>query len=209
MVVALALIGGTIGAFALFWKPAKVRVPRPSPEAVLAATGVSFPVPGPKLPAGLTVSYDEKEDQTTMQLAVSGLAHHGASSYGISSVRVVFTSEFKGRVRSATDPERSVKCVVTGRGTTPGFFAVSSPPGRFLCAAGDFDARDPAKGVTIYMSKVLATGGVEERVSCRVRTEDLVRAVGCSELNGRFGALDLRFSRAQLQELREFVARMR
>jgi hypothetical protein len=209
MVIPLALIGGTIGAFAFLWKPAKARLPRPSPEAALAATGVSFPLPGPKPPAGLTVSYDKKEDQTTMQLEVSGLGHKGVSNYAISSVRLVFISEFKGRERSAGDPERSVKCVATARGSTAGFFAVSSPPARFSCCAGDFAARDPAKGVTLYKSKVAAGGGVEERVSCRVRTEDLVRAVGCPELHARFGALDLHFSQTQLQELREFVARLK
>lgn len=209
LTVALALIGGTIGAIGFLWKPAKVRTPRPSPEAVLAATGVSFPTPGPKLPAGLTVSYDEKEDQTTMQLELSGLAHKGAASYGITSVRMVFISEYKGRERRADDPERSVKCVATGHGSTAGFFAVSSPPARFSCAAGEFDARDPAKGVTLYKSKASAAGGVEERVSCRVRTEDLVRAAGCAELNVRVGAIDVRFSQTQVQELREFVARLR
>lgn len=209
MVVALALIGGTIGMSALFWKPSRVRVARPSPEAVLAATGVSFPEPGPKPPPGLTVSYDEHENQTTMQLEVNGLVHHGAASYGISSARLVFISEFKGRERRAGEPERSVKVVATARGTTPGFFAVSSPPGRFSSGAGDFDARDPVKGVTIYKSKVLAGGGVEERVVCRVRTEDLVRVTGSLELSVRFGAMNLRFSRAQVQELREFVARLK
>ncbi|MCX5691945.1 MAG: hypothetical protein NTV94_19485 [Planctomycetota bacterium] len=209
MTVAVALIGGTIGAIALLWNPAKARVPRPSPEAVLAATGVSFPVPGPKAPAGLTVSYDEKDNETTMQLEVSGLSHKGASNYGIASVRMVFISDFKGRERRADEPERSVKCVATAHGSTAGFFAVSSPPARFSCTAGDFDARDPAKGVMLYKSKAMPGGGVEERVNCRVRTEDLVRAVGCAELNVRFGAIDVHFSRAQVQELREFVARMK
>lgn len=207
-IIALVAAGLVIGAIALMPSSKRHVSTKPTPKALLVAAGSDFPTPSSRVPAGLISAYDAAKNRTTMTLTLEAVAAAcDQASMGVSTVTIAFISEFDGKSRDPNDPERSVKCMIKATGREQGFFAVSAPPATFTAGTLSFDAREPAKGVSVYHTK-RELSGVAERVSVRLRTEDLVKAVHAGKLAAKVGVVRATLSPSQVDDLKEFVARL-
>lgn len=202
----LLLCTGTIIAVIMRPTPHR-RVVKSTPAETIARRGIALPPPSGIDPPGLTLDYDASRDRSRMKLVVGPVAAIAPASFAVQPVTLTFTSEFAGRVRQPDDIERSVQCRAVATGRQQGFFAISSPPATFTAGTKTIHAKDAPTGVLPYKS-VAAGGGFEERVSFRLRTEDLAAMTHGTEVTGAIGSVKLTLTAAQLASLREFAARI-
>ncbi|MBS0197223.1 MAG: hypothetical protein JSR77_10740 [Planctomycetes bacterium] len=171
-----------------------------------AAVLYDFPVSRGTLPRSLIIEYDAAKDRTQMKLALAGVTP-AASQFKAGPLTLTFESQFKGKVRSTEVGELSVECVVTGVCGVAGALAPSSPPAEFTADGVVYKARPPVKGVSPYRSKA-KSDGVHETLVFRVMTRDLVAMVKAREVSATLGGVSAKLNAAQIEDLREFAARI-
>lgn len=228
-----ALVAGviTIAAVAYFAKASTLRKVhkysdpsspeyRPPSESQVAATKLDYPAPGAQMPSAISVIYNAHKDRTRMTLELkdaAGGVGSGTITSGVSSVLIKLSSEFPGKVRPAQHGESSADGVVIIKSKAGGHGA----PGNTSAASGkatvhpgsiDVDGRtvhlhSPAKGKGAYTSEPLPDH-VKETMLFRVHTASLIEIAAGKSVTLTVGTLSVVLTPQQIDEIREFVARM-
>ncbi len=193
---------------------------RPPSESQVAAAKLDYPAPGAQMPPSISITYNAHKDRTRMTLEMKdsvGGVGSGAITQGVSSVLIKLSSEYPGKVRPADHGESSADGVVVIKSKAGGH----APPADASAASGkttlhpgtvDVDGRtihlhSPPKGKAAYTSEP-QPDHVKETLLFRVHTASLIEIAAGKSVTLRVGTLSITLTPQQIDEIREFVARM-
>jgi heat shock protein HslJ len=167
---------------------------------------LSYPKSTGIQPKTMEITFDGASNRTSMMLRLVDLRVSGDGARQVSSSVLHLTSSHKGRVRPSDDPEGSVDGSLVAQSSTSGVLAYSGAPGT-VTADGQTTPLKGASGKNEYSSTKTATGN-EEIVGFRFPTKDLITASKASNLSMAFGTIKVELTGQQLEDLREFAARL-